>query len=159
MPFSGFSSNSVQGASTVRVPTLLPEKPDHTYAITQIDAISNTFIDTTTSSSFQTALTVGATIPQAGVLTMAAIWTGTAAVSPGFRITLDGKVVYNKTAALAQNNIRVAAGIFGSDGAGPPTLVTAGQTELPFEKSCLVEFVSSGGNTTECYYDYYETES
>ena len=158
MPFNGLPSNSGQGSSSVRATTLLPEVPDHVFASSDIDGICNTFKATTTSGTLQTVLNIGSLGPQAGVLTMAAVWTGTAAVSPTLKITLDGKVVYNNASAIVQNGIRVAAGIFGSDGAGPPTLVTGDQSEVVFNKSCLVQFSSSGGNTTECYYNYRETE-
>lgn len=109
-------------------------------------ALQNTAAST--SSSLQTAVSYTGR----GVLTkLVAIEKtsgGTTAYNAAVKVTIDGNVVYNDSAALArQSQMRVILGnqlITGTD----LISVTHSSIGLPFNQSCKIEYSSSDGTTT-----------
>lgn len=109
-------------------------------------ALQNTA--SSTSSSLQTAVNYTGRGVLTKCLAIEKTSAGTTAYNAAVKITIDGNVVYNDTAALArQSQMRVILGnqlVTGTD----LISVTHASIGLPFNQSCKIEYSSSDGTTT-----------
>lgn len=106
----------------------------------------------TTSASTQTALDITS---GRGSVEYVGIQAPVAVTSSLLKITIDGVVVYNNTAATSGvNQGRHAIGsVFGNTTDG----YSASFGNIAFNKSIKIEFASDGSGTVNCSYRYYLT--
>ena len=147
------STLTIFGGADGKPPTTLPEVPDRSFISTLGAGLAGAFNGTTTSASIGTILTLSV----AGVLELCAIQSANTVAGAQLKITLDGVVVYDKTASLSGGNIRNAAGTMGTTFGSADKSAGVSLVKLPFRTSLLIETTSDGVDTLNCFYRYYLT--